>query len=132
MEILEKRTHDYEMQLTRTTDELKMAKEQLAKVTEQEAALVQQNAKMSVELVAKEKKQEGLETELKSVKDGLKQREMEVEKMKEEADKAQIKHHGVAEGLEKELEEKNKTLKEYQDKVHSCSDCKTTSSNNDW
>ena len=115
--MLEKRTQDYEIQLTKTNDELRTTKEQLAKVTQQETALVQQNAKMSVELVAGEKGQMVLENELKSVKDQLKLREAEVHKMKDEIEKMKTKHKTATEGLGKEMEEKNKTVKEYQDKV---------------
>ena len=117
MEMLEKRTQDYEVQLTRTIDELKTTKEQLVKITTQEAALVQQNAKMSVELVAQENSQKKLKSEMKCVKEQLKSRETELGKMKEEAGKMKTKHQGTEESLEKELEEKNKTLKDYQEKV---------------
>ena len=117
MEILETKTQDYEVQLTRTNDELRSTKQQLAKITEQEAALVQQNAKMSMEFVAKEKHQKTLESELKSAKELLKVRETELARMKNEAGKMKVKHQGTEESLEKELEEKNKTLKDYQEKV---------------
>ena len=117
MEMLEKRTQDYEVQLTRTIDELQTTKEQLVKITAQEAALVQQNAKMSMELVAQENSQKKLKSEMKCVKEQLKSRETELGKMKEEAGKMKTKHQGTEESLEKELEEKNKTLKDYQEKV---------------
>ena len=115
--MLEKRTQDYEIQLTKTNNELRTTKEQLAKVTQQEAALVQQNAKMSVELVTGEKGQKALEIELKSAKEQLKSGETELGKMKDEMEKMKARHKTETEGLGKEMEEKNKTLKEYQDKV---------------
>ena len=117
MEMLEKRTQDYEVQLTKTNDEMRTTKELLAKVTQQEAALVQQNAKMSVELVAGEKGQKALENDLKSVKEQLKLRETELGKVKDEMERMKTKYKTETENLGKETEEKNKTVKEYQDKV---------------
>ena len=117
MDMMERRTQEYEIQLGRTSDELRVAKGQVVKVSEQESALVQQNAKMSVELVAKDKRLNVLESDLKSTRGQLKEREDELTKMKEEAKKMQSRHDGVAGNLGKELEEKNKTVKEYQDKV---------------
>lgn len=117
MEMLEKRTQNYEIQLTRTNDELRTTKEQLAKLTQQEAALVQQNAKMSVELVAGEKGQKTLENELKSVREQLKLRETELGQARDGFGRMKTKNQKELEDLGKELEEKNKTTKEYQDKV---------------
>lgn len=120
--MLEKRTQEYEIQLTKTNDELRTTKEQLVKVSQQEAALVQQNAKMSVELVAGEKGQKALENELKSVKEQLRLRETELDNVRGEMEKMKIRHKAESEGQGKEIEEKNKTVKEYQEKV-SCVDC---------
>lgn len=117
MEMLERRTQDYEVQLTKTNDELRSTKEQLTKITEQEAALVRQNAKMSVELVAREKGQKSLESEVRFVKEQLKMRESELRKLKEDGEAMQTKHSSVTESLGEELDQKNKTVKEYQDKV---------------
>ena len=117
MEMLEKRTQEYEIQLTKTNDELRTNKEQLVKVSQQEAALVQQNAKMSVELVAGEKGQKSLENELKLVKEQLRLRETELDNVRGEMEKMKTRHKSESEGQGKEMEEKNKTVKEYQEKV---------------
>lgn len=115
--MFERRTQDYDIQLTKSKEELSTAKEQLAKVTQQEAALTQQNARMSVELVAGEKGHEAVESELRSVREQLKVREVELGKLKEETREMHSKKQSESESLGKDLEQKNRMLKEYQDKV---------------
>lgn len=117
MELLDRKTKELEQQLSEAMEELSTTQEKLTHLSAQEAALVQQNAKMSMELVASDKKQKTLQMELSGLKDQLALRETEVDSLKKELNSISSKHKGDAATLQQDLEEKAKRLKEYQDKV---------------
>ena len=117
MELLDRKTKELEQQLSEAMEELSTTQEKLTHLSAQEAALVQQNAKMSMELVASDKNQKTLQTELSGLKDQLALRETEVDRLKKELNSISSKHKGDAATLQQDLEEKTKRLKEYQDKV---------------
>lgn len=117
MELLDRKTKELEQQLSEAMEELSTTQEKLTHLSAQEAALVQQNAKMSMELVASDKKQKMLQMELSGLKDQLALRETEVDSLKKELNSISSKHKGDTATLQQDLEEKAKRLKEYQDKV---------------
>ena len=117
MEMLDRETQEMKRQLAKVMDELNTTREKLACVSAQEAALVHQNAKMSMELVEGEKKQKKLQTELNGLRAQLASKESEVDGTKEELHSAMSKHKSDVATLQQDLEEKTKRLKEYQDKA---------------
>ena len=117
MELLDRKTKELEQQLSEAMEELSTTQEKLTHLSAQEAALVQQNAKMSMELVVSDKNQKTLQTELSGLKDQLALRETEVDRLKKELNSISSKHKDDAATLQQDLEEKTKRLKEYQDKV---------------
>lgn len=117
MELLDRKTKELEQQLSKAMEELSTTQDKLTHLSAQEAALVQQNAKMSMELVASDKKQRTLQTELSDLKAQLALRETEVDSLKKELHSISSKHKGDAATLQQDLEEKTKRLKDYQDKV---------------
>ena len=117
MEMLDKRTQEFELQLSTLKDEYSATKERLTRVSSQEAALVHQNAKMSVELAAEEKRFKKLESELKDARSKLSEKEAEALRANEELQSLQSKLKDKTEQGQKDMDEKSKVIKEYQDKV---------------
>lgn len=132
-DILEHRTSEMETQLAGLKGELDEAKGRITHLTNQEAVLVQQNAKTSMQLSKEEKKRsvqlqllimickdrcrKELESVMTDLRGQLENNEGELTKLKchikerEKAQKTEI------EKLQMELQEKSSTLKEYQTKV---------------
>ena len=117
MEMLDRETHESKQQLAKVMEELITTRDKLACVSVQEAALVQQNAKMSMELVEGEKKQKKLQTEVSGLRAQLASKETEVDSTKEELHSVMSKHKSDIATLQQDLEEKTRRLKEYQDKA---------------
>jgi len=126
MEMLDRETHESKQQLSKVMEELITTRDKLACVSAQEAALVQQNAKMSMELVEGEKKQKKLQTEVSGLRAQLASKETEVDSTKEELHSVMSKHKSDIATLQQDLEEKTRRLKEYQDKA--CGLCKLSQS----
>ena len=117
MEMLDRETHESKQQLAKVMEELITTRDKLACVSVQEAALVQQNAKMSMELVEGEKKQKKLQTEVSGLRAQLASKETEVDSTKEELHSVMSKHKSDIATLQQDVEEKTRRLKEYQDKA---------------
>ncbi len=117
LEMLEERTREFDRQLSVIRDEYSATKEKLARVSGQETALVQQNAKMSIQLVAEERRQKQLESELSDLKTKLESNDAEIAMLKSEAKDTASKHNADTKLRQQDLDEKNRILKEYQEKV---------------
>ena len=117
LEMFQQKMQELELELSSTREECSATSERLARVSAQEAALVQQNARMSVELAAGDKTRKELETKLGDLRTQLASREAEIADTKEELKSAQAKQKTVTKCLQKELDEKSRLLQEYQQKV---------------
>ena len=115
--MLDQKSQEFEYQLSVLREDCSATKEKLARVSAQEAALVQQNAKMSMELVVCDKKQKRQESELKELRNQLTSKEGEVTQANEELRSFQMRQRTEVEGLQGDLGEKSKILREYQEKV---------------
>lgn len=118
LELLNHRVKEFEQQLSAERAELAAVKEQLARAQAQEASLVHQNARMSMELAAGEKRERSLEVEVSGLKSRLSSSEEKFSKSEEERKHQQAKDKLEFERVQKELSEKSKVLREYQDKVN--------------
>ena len=78
---------------------------------------MQQNAKMSMEAVTEEKRRKNLEASLAEVRAQLVAREGELGGAQRELKGLQETSRKEVEGLQADVKEKSKVLKEYQDKV---------------
>ena len=117
LELLNHRGKEFEQQLAAERAELATVKEQLARTQAQEASLVHQNARMSMELAAGEKREKSLEMEVSGLQSRLSNSEEKFSKSEEERKHQQAKDKSEFERVQKELNEKSKVLREYQDKV---------------
>ena len=117
MEMIEIKAQEMELQLSKAKEETTTIKKELSRVSNQEKALVQQNARMSMELVEKERKCESLEKEMTTLKGRLSVKDSEVCSLMEVVKSSEVKHKSEMEGLQLSLEEKKSMLKEYHDKV---------------
>lgn len=117
MEMLDQRTNEMSSQLTALQGELAATKDKLSRTSQQEAALVQQNAKMSMEAVTEEKRRKTLEATLGEVRAQLAAKEAELGGAQRELKGVQESSKREVEGLQTDVKEKTKVLKEYQDKV---------------
>lgn len=117
LEILQQKVHELERELSSAREGHSATSERLTLVLAQEAALVQQNARMSVELAAGDNARKRLETELDSLRTQLATREAEIADTKDELKSAQAKQKTDSKSLQKELDEKSRMLLEYQQKV---------------
>ena len=115
--MLNHKVKEYEKQLSAERADLVMTKEQLARAHEQEASLVHQSARMSMELAAGERREKKLETELSELQSRLSTREASFSRAEEEWNTHKAKEKKEFDNVQKELNEKSKVLREYQDKV---------------
>ena len=118
--MLQQKMQELELELSSVREGHSATSERLTRVLAQEAALVQQNARMSVELAAGDNARKKLETELDDLRTQLASREAEIAAAKEELKSAQSKQKTDSKCLQKELDEKSRVLQEYQQKVYSC------------
>lgn len=116
------RVKEYEQKLTEERAELAATKEQLARAQAQEASLVHQNARMSMELVAAEKREKKLETQVSELETRIAAETTRFARCEEEWSSQREKDKGGMETVQRELNEKSKVLREYQEKVHSLVD----------
>ena len=117
LEILTCRTREYEQRIVDERAELAKTQEKLSRAQAQEASLVHQNARMSMELVAAEKREKKLEAQVSGLEMRLSVEKTGFSKAEEEWNSQKVKDNKVLEGIQKELNEKSKVLREYQDKV---------------
>ena len=117
LEILTCRTREYEQRIVDERAELAKTQEKLSRAQAQEASLVHQNARMSMELVAAEKREKKLEAQVSGLEMRLSVEKTGFSKAEEEWNSQKVKDNKVLEGVQKELNEKSKVLREYQDKV---------------
>ena len=118
--MLQQKAHELDLELSSAREEHSATNERLTLVLAQEAALVQQNARMSVELAAGDNARKKLETELDDLRSQLATREAEIADTKDELKSAQAKQKTDSKSLQKELDEKSRMLQEYQQKVAQC------------
>lgn len=117
LEMLEQRSSEFKTQLAKEKEELTKATTHLKNLTERETALAHQNAKMSVELVAADKQQQGLQSELKCLRKELNAKDSQLSSAREEMKSLHSKTTNETETLQKTSEQQSKLLKEYQEKV---------------
>ena len=113
------RVKEYEQQLTEERAELATTKEQLSRAQAQEASLVHQNARMSMELVASEKRERKLAEQASELEKRISAETTRFSRTKEEWSGQREKDKRELEAVQKELNEKTKVLREYQEKVGS-------------
>ena len=115
--MLESREQEFKIHLSKEQEDLSTAKAQLQRLTEREAALAHQNAKMSVDLVAADKRHQSLQEELVRVKKELVSKETELSSAREELKSKLDRSSTEIDMLKKTSTEQSKIIKEYQDKV---------------
>ena len=113
------RVKEYEQKLTEERAELATTKEQLSRAQAQEASLVHQNARMSMELVASEKRERKLAEQASELEKRISAETTRFSRAKEEWSGQREKDKRELEAVQKELNEKTKVLREYQEKVDS-------------
>lgn len=111
--MLEQHSQEMQQQLRACRKELEETQSKLAKSISQETALVQQNARTSMQLTSEEKRRRELETAVEQLKGKLGCTD-ESRRQLEETNK---KRKAEQESLQTQLEEKTTTLREYQAKV---------------
>lgn len=119
LEMLNQKVKEYEQQLASERTELATAKERLSRAEMQEASLVHQNARMSMELAAGEKREKKLEEQVSRLENKLSTEAARFARAEEEWSNQKVKEKKEFECVQKELNEKSKVLREYQDKVSS-------------
>lgn len=117
LEMLNQRVKEYEQQLTSERTDLATTKEQLSRAQMQEASLVHQNARMSMELAAGEKREKKLEMQVSGLENKLSTEAARFARAEEEWSNLKDKEKKEFECVQKELNEKSKVLRDYQDKV---------------
>lgn len=117
LELVACRVKEYEQQIADERVEIATTKEQLSRAQAQEGSLVHQNARMSMELVAAEKREKRLENKVSELEKKLSIEENRFSRIEEEWNSQKTKDKKDQENIQRELSEKSKVLKEYQDKV---------------
>lgn len=117
MDMLEKQANQMGIEKVALQEELTATKDKLSRALQQEAALVQQSAKTSMEVVTEEKKRKTLEATLADVRAQLLAKEAELGGAQKELKALQDSSKKEVEGLQADVKEKSKVLKEYQDKI---------------
>ena len=118
LETLNQRVMEYKKQLASERADLDTTREQLSRAQAQEASLVHQNGRMSMELVAAEKREKKLEKQVSGLEKRLSTEGARFAKVEEEWKSEKLKQEKELERVQKELNEKSKVLREYQDKVN--------------
>jgi chromosome segregation ATPase len=111
------RVKEYEQKLTEERAELATTKEQLSRAQAQEASLVHQNARMSMELVASEKREKKLAEQVSELEKRISAETTRFSRAEEEWSGQKEKDKREVEAVQKELNEKTKVLREYQEKL---------------
>lgn len=109
---------EYKKEIADCRTELATSREQLSRAQAQEASLVHQNARMSMELVAAEKRGRHLETQVSELEKRLSSEVTSFSKAEEEWKCQKGRDKKELEGVQKELSEKSKVLQDYQEKVY--------------
>lgn len=117
LEMLNQRVKEYEQQLASERTDLATTKEQLSRAQMQEASLVHQNARMSMELAAGEKREKKLEMQVSELENKLSTEAARFARAEDEWSNLKAKEKKEFECVQKELNEKSKVLRDYQDKV---------------
>ena len=106
-----------QQQMAASKRELEEVQATLSRVTTQEGALVEQNARTNVQLTTEEKKRKELERTVEQLKGKLSQSEKMVEEGKRQLEETNKKRKAEQETLQAQLDEKTSILREYQAKV---------------
>lgn len=117
LEVLKHRVVEYEQQLAAERAELAATKEQLCRAQAQEASLVHQNARMSMELAAGEKREKKVEAQVLGLEKRLSTEAASFARAEDEWNGLKAENKREVEYAQKELNEKTKVLREYQEKV---------------
>lgn len=117
LDMLNQRVKEYEQQLASERAEIATTKEQLSRAQMQEASLVHQNARMSMELAAGEKRERKLEAQVSELENKLSTETARFARAEDEWNGLKAKEKKELECAQKELNEKSRVLREYQDKV---------------
>ena len=116
--MLNHRVTEYKKQLASERAELDTTREQLSRAQAQEASLVHQNGRMSMELVAAEKREKKLEKQVSGLEKRLSTEAARFSRVEDEWKSEKLKQEKEMDRVQKELNEKSQVLREYQDKVH--------------
>lgn len=117
LDVLNHRVMEYKKQLASERADLDTTREQLSRAQAQEASLVHQNGRMSMELVAAEKREKKLEKQVSGLEKKLSTEAARFARVEEEWKSERLKQEKELERVRKELNEKGQVLQEYQDKV---------------
>lgn len=106
-----------QQQMAASRRELEEVQSKLAKSMSQESALVQQNARTSMQLTSEEKKRKEQERIVEQLKGKLKLCEKSMDEGKKQLEETGRRRKAEHESLQTQLEEKTAMLREYQAKV---------------
>lgn len=113
--MMEQHSREMQQQMTACRKELEETQSKLARSTGQETALVQQNARTSMQLTAEEKKRKELERIVEQLQGKL----GGADENRRQLEEASKRRKAEQENLHAQLEEKTSMLREYQAKVSS-------------
>lgn len=117
LDILEHRSQEMEQKYQIMKNDLEESKNKVARLTRQEAALVQQNARTCMQLSTEEKIRKECESTITELKNQLEKNESDFRELKQKDDEKDKGSMQEKQKLQQQLNEKTNMLKEYQTKI---------------
>lgn len=115
--MLELKSKEFRIELAKEKDELAKSEMQIKVLQERQTTLANQNAKMSVELVASEKDQIRLQSEIKRLQKDLSIKNSQFVSAQKEMKSLHTTSEERTQALQQTVDEQSKILREYQEKV---------------